>query len=88
MFMLLSVAVRQRIINLAKSKHISLLEVSRSANLPYTTIINFMRGEGNTITLTTLLKLCIGLKIELRDFFDSELFDDVLDEHEKEGIQF
>ena len=84
--MLLSVAVRQRIINLARVNHISLMELSRRADIPYSTIINFMREKGKTITLTTLLKLCIGLKIELKDFFDSELFDDVLDEHEKEGM--
>lgn len=83
--MLLSVAVRQRIINLAKANHISLMELSRRAQMSYSTLMNFMVGKGNTITLTTLYEICLGLKIELKDFFDSTLFVDVIDEHEKKG---
>lgn len=81
--MFLSMAVRQRIINLVKSQHISLMELSRIANLSYSTLMNFMTGKGNTITLTTLFSICLGLNIELKEFFDSPLFVDVLDEHEK-----
>ncbi len=81
--MLLSVAVRQRIINLVKSQHLNLMELSRIGNLSYSTLMNFMTGKGNTITLTTLFNICLGLNIELKDFFDSPLFVDVLDEHEK-----
>lgn len=81
--MLLSVAVRQRIVNLAKSNHISLMELSRRSHMSYSTLMNFMTGKGNTVTLTTLFDICLGLNVELKEFFDSELFVDVLDEHEK-----
>ena len=86
--MLLSVAIRQRILNLTKSKHISLRELSRRSNVSYSTLINFMIGKGSTITLSTLYKLCLGLNIELVDFFNSSLFIDVLDEHEKSTSRF
>ena len=85
--MLLSVAVRQRIINLSKSKHFSLMELSRKSQMSYSTLMNFMTGKGNTTTLSTLYDICLGLNIELRDFFDSTLFIDVLDEHEKQDAK-
>lgn len=81
--MLLSVAIRQRIINLASTKHLSLRKLSRISNVSYSTIINFMSGKGKTINLSTLYHICLGLDIDLVDFFDSPLFSDVLDEHEK-----
>ena len=83
--MLLLMAVKQRIINLSKIKNMSLLELSRRANVPYSTIMNFMCGHGNTITLTTLSRICLGFNIKLQEFFDSELFYNVLDEHEKKS---
>ncbi len=86
--MFLSVAIRQRIINIAKSSHINLRELSRRSHVPYSTITNFMNGTGNTINLSTLGRLCLGLGIELADFFDSPLFIDVLDEHEKYSTKF
>ena len=86
--MLLSVAIRQRIINLTKSKHISLRELSRRSNVSYSTLINFMTGKGSTITLATLYKLCLGLNLELVDFFNNSLFIDVIDEHEKRSSKF
>ncbi len=82
--MLLANAIRQRIINLTSLNHISLKELSRISNVSYSTIINFMSGKGKTLNLNTFYNLCLGLKIDLVDFFDSPLFLDVLDEHEKE----
>lgn len=81
--MLLSVAIRQRIINLVSINHINLKELSRRSNVSYSTLINFMSGKAKTITLSTLYDLCLGLNVSLLNFFDSSLFNDVLDEHEK-----
>ena len=82
--MLLSVAIRQRILYLVSNNHMSLKELSRRSNVPYPTIINFMSGKGKTINIVTLYHLCLGLKIDLVDFFNSPLFIDIFDEHEKE----
>ena len=82
--MLLSIAIRQRIIYLTSINNVSLKELSRRSNVPYTTIINFMSGKAKTTNITTLYHLCLGLNIDLVDFFDSPLFTDIYDEHEKE----
>lgn len=81
--MLLSVAIRQRIINLSKQKNLSIRKLSKKSDIPYTTLVNFMSGKGKTINVSTLYNICMGLEISLVDFFDSPIFLDALDEHEK-----
>ena len=43
-----------------------------------------MVGRTKIIKLTTLYKVCIGLGIELVDFFDDKVFNEIVDEHEKD----
>ena len=75
--MQLSTAVRQRIINLAIEKDITLHQLSLDAGIPYSTLSSFMNGKSNSLTLTTLLHLCEGANINLEDFFKDKLFQDV-----------
>lgn len=81
--MLLSNAIRQRIISLASVKDMKLKELSRRSNVSYSTLIRFMNNGSKTINLSTLYDLCLGLDIELVDFFDNILFKDVIDEKEE-----
>lgn len=77
--MQLSNAIRKRIINLCNSKNISLHQLSLRAGISYSTLNSFM-NKNKSITISTLLHVCEGLDIELKDFFDDELFKDVIDE--------
>ena len=81
--MLLSNAVRQRILILSKTKRNSLKDLSRHSGVSYSTLTSFMVGKTRTITISTLLDLCHGLDISLSDFFNDSVFQDVVDEHEK-----
>ena len=63
------------------------LDLSKVSNVRYTTLISFMNGKNKTITLNTLYDLCNGLKINLSNFFNSYLFDNIIDEHEKDDIR-
>lgn len=81
--MILSNAIRQRIINLTKENNIKLKELSRRADVSYSTLMRFMGNENTMITTNTLHKLCLGMKIELVDFFDDNMFIDVLDGKEE-----
>lgn len=76
-------AIRQRILDLMKLQGFSLLKLSKASNVSYTTIVSFMNGTNKIVTLDTLYNLCIGLNIGLCDFFDSPLFVDAIDEHER-----
>lgn len=81
--MQLSNAVRQRFINLISDRKTNMKKLCRDSNVNYNTLISFMIGRNKTITLNTLYKLCIGLNIDLVDFFDDKIFQDAFDEHEK-----
>ncbi len=81
--MQLSIAIRQRLVNLAHAKKLSLRALARKSNISYATLMGFMVGNARTLTLSTLADLCYGLHVDLVDFFDDSLFDDVVDETEK-----
>lgn len=83
--MLLSVAIRQRIINLSKEHNLNFSELCRKSDVSYSTLMGFMYDTNKTLTINTLYQLCLGFEIDLVDFFDSDLFKDVLDEHENVG---
>ena len=83
--MLLSVAIRQRIINLSKEHNLNFSELCRKSDVSYSTLMGFMYDTNKTLTINTLYQLCLGFEIDLVDFFDSDLFKYVLDEHEKVG---
>lgn len=76
--MLLSVAIRQRIINLAIENNVSLHQLSLDAGIPYSTLSSFLNGKSEDPKISTILHICEGLNISLQEFFDDELFLDVV----------
>ena len=81
--MTLQNAVKQRIINLAASQGIKIHKLALNAGVPYSTISSFLTGKCSSITLTTLLHICEGCNITLKDFFDDNLFKNISDTSEK-----
>ena len=81
--MTLKNAVKQRIINLATSQGIKIHKLALNSGVPYSTISSFLTGKCSSITLTTLLHICEGCNITLKDFFDDDLFKNISDSSEK-----
>lgn len=81
--MQLSNAIRQRIIKLARAKKMKVRDIALKAGLNPSTLSNFMLGFNKTITLNKLYMVCMGLDIDLVDFFNDPLFENVVDESEK-----
>lgn len=73
----LSEAVKNRIINLANKKNITLHKLSLESGISYSTLSSFINGKSKSPTLVTLLHICEGLEIELNEFFNDDLFKDV-----------
>ena len=73
----LSSAVRQRIINLLKENNMTMWGLFKASGVPRSTLSYFMTGKRDLINLTTLLHICEGFNLTLKDFFDDPLFDDV-----------
>ena len=67
-------AVKQRILELCKQKDISINKLATLAGVRQSTINNLIDGTSKTPTLLTILIICLGLNIQLEDFFHAEVF--------------
>jgi len=67
-------AVRLRILELCKEKHITVNKLSTLSGITQSTLNNIVSGRNNSTTVSTVKKLCDGLGISIEDFFCSELF--------------
>lgn len=76
----LSQAIKERIINLANDKKITLHKLSLKSGIPYSTLNSFMNGKCKSPNLATILHLCEGFGIELKEFFSDIIFKDVEDD--------
>lgn len=75
--MLLSDAIRQRIKNLLKENDMNIWKLYKATGVPASTLTYFINQKRGLITIRTLLHICEGFNIELKDFFDDPLFKDI-----------
>ena len=80
--MTLTSAVRKRIKNLLKEKNMNIWNLYKATGVSASTLTYFINKERGLITLRTLLYICEGFNIELKEFFDDPVFDDVFDEEQ------
>jgi len=78
--MTLTSAVRKRIKNLLKEKNMNIWNLYKATGVSASTLTYFINKERGLITLRTLLHICEGFNIELKEFFDDPGFDDVFGE--------
>ncbi|MBQ8182866.1 MAG: helix-turn-helix transcriptional regulator [Clostridia bacterium] len=70
-------AVKLRIIELADKNNITLNKLATVSGLTQSTINNITGGRNNSATISTIKKICDGLEMDIREFFNSTLFDDL-----------
>ena len=70
-------AVRERIIELCAERKITLNKLCNMSGVTQSTVNNIINGRNNSTTVSTIQKLCDGLGITIKDFFSSNLFDDL-----------
>lgn len=75
--MTLTQAVRKRIKNLLKKNNMNIWKLYKSTGVSASTLTYFINKERGLITMKTLLHICEGFGISLKDFFDDPLFEDV-----------
>jgi len=83
--MILSEAIKLRIIELLKENNLTAYKLSYRAGISNSIISDCKRGKVKEPTISSIIHICEGLNIELKDFFDSEYFKDVeaIDRFEK-----
>lgn len=75
--MLLPEAIKLRIIELLDTNNMSAYKLSYKGGISPSNISDVLRGKVAEPTISTILHICEGADITLKDFFDSKLFDEV-----------
>lgn len=70
----------ERINNLCKERQMSYYALSYKAAVPMTTLMHIVDKSTVNPGVLTISKLCDGLEITLKEFFDSPEFDDLENE--------
>lgn len=78
--MQLAEATRKRILYLLKQKKMKPYELSKAAGIALPTLTDFMKNDTKNLRMDTVLHICEGFNITLKEFFDDCLFDDVMSE--------
>lgn len=70
-------ATKLRILELCKENKITINKLATISGITQSTLSNIVGGRNNSATISTIKKICDGLNISIRDFFKSNLFDDL-----------
>ena len=72
--MYLKKAIEQRINNLCDERKITLNKLCTISGITQSTIANYKSRSNTNISTLTILRICNGLNITLKEFFDDDLF--------------
>lgn len=70
-------AVAKRILELCTERTLSVNALANRSGVSPSTIYSMLNEKSKNPGVVSLKKLCDGLEISIRTFFDSELFDDL-----------
>lgn len=70
-------AVKERILDLCKINNITINKLATISGITQSTLNNITGGRNNSTTISTIKKICDGLDIEVTEFFNSKLFENL-----------
>ena len=70
-------AIANRILQLCDQRHIAINELANISGVSPSTVYSILNEKSQNPGVVSIKKLCDGLDISLREFFDSPLFDDI-----------
>ena len=70
-------AVADRIIQLCNQKNIAINALANISGISPSTLYSVLNEKSQNPGIVTIKKLCDGLDISLREFFDSDIFEDI-----------
>lgn len=68
-------AIAQRIIEVCDERSIAINALANMSGIPPSTLYSILNSKSQNPGTVTIQKLCDGLGISIREFFDSNLFD-------------
>ena len=70
-------AVAKRIIDLCNEKNIAVNTLANLSGVSPSTVYSMLNEKSQNPGIVSIKKLCDGLNITLREFFNSNIFDDI-----------
>lgn len=70
-------AVAKRILELCEERHMAVNALATVSGVSPSTIYSMLNEKSQNPGVVSLKKLCDGLEISLREFFDCDLFEDI-----------
>ena len=70
-------AVAKRILELCEDRHMAINALATVSGVSPSTIYSMLNEKSQNPGVVSLKKLCDGLEISIREFFNSDLFDDL-----------
>ena len=70
-------AVANRIIQLCNEKNIAINALANISGISPSTLYSVLNEKSQNPGIVTIKKLCDGLDISLREFFNADIFDDI-----------
>lgn len=67
-------AVKIRILKLCKERKITINKLATLSGMPQSTVNSLVDGTSQNPKLLTILRICLGLDMEIREFFDDDVF--------------
>ena len=71
-------AIVLRIQNICKERNIKFNDLAVRSGVTPSTVYSMMNPERKDLSVTTLKKICDGLDISLPDFFDDDIFRNIV----------
>ncbi len=68
-------AVEKRIVQLCNERGIAINALANIAGIPPSTVYSMLNKKSQNPGVVSIKKICDGLDISIREFFDSPLFD-------------
>ena len=75
--MTIAEAVVKRLYELVDERQLTINRISTISGVTQSTVSDIVNGVTSNAKISTIKKLCDGLEISVREFFDSPLFDDL-----------
>ena len=70
-------AVEKRIIELCQERNIAINSLANISGVAPSTIYSMLNEKSQNPGVVTIQKICDGLEINIRDFFNSDLFENI-----------
>lgn len=75
--MKLSTAVSQKILKVCNEKNISVNKLASICCITQSTVQSLIDGKSKNPKMLTIIRICEGVGIPLKDFFNDDLFDNI-----------